>query len=108
MGPPLADWRSKDTPTLLEAILNPGGMVPPRYTPYVIILQSGRVATGLITSETASGLTLTRAGGVTETILRTDVADLTTAAGSLMPTELERVISVEDMAHLLSFLRPRE
>ncbi len=105
VGPPLTNWRAKETATLLEAVLNPGGIVPPRYSQYLITLGSGRVVTGLITSETPSSITLTRAGGVSETVLRSAVADVATASDSLMPTELEKTISIEDMAHLVSFVR---
>jgi putative membrane-bound dehydrogenase-like protein len=107
VGPDLTEARAKDDGELLEAILNPSGMVPPRYTPYLVETRSGGISTGIISSETATSLTLSRAGGVSETVLRADLKRLTASSDSLMPAELEKAISHPQMADLLEFLKAR-
>jgi putative membrane-bound dehydrogenase-like protein len=105
VGPDLQETRSKGEGELLESILNPGRMVPPRYAPYVAETRDRRIATGIISSETATSITLLRASGASETILRADLENLTAAAESLMPAGLEKTIPPADMADLLAFLR---
>ncbi|MBI4585900.1 MAG: c-type cytochrome [Planctomycetes bacterium] len=105
VGPDLAQTRSKDSAYLIEAILNPGRMVPPQYSPYVVEKRDRQIATGIIAAESATAITLLRANGVTETILRVDLRRLESSGGTLMPAELEKEIPPEDMAHLLEFLK---
>ncbi len=103
VGPDLAAGRSKGDDALLEAVLNPSRMVPPRYMPYAVETERG-VATGIIESETASAIRLLRSGGVNETILRADIRRLVASGESLMPADLEKTIPPEAMADLLGFL----
>ncbi|MBI4604510.1 MAG: c-type cytochrome [Planctomycetes bacterium] len=103
VGPDLAAARAKGEAYVIEAVLNPGRMVPPRYVPYAVETSSG-VSTGIIASESEAAITLLRAGGVRETILRADVVRLAAGGESLMPVGLEAAVSPEDMAQLLGFL----
>ena len=59
---------------------------------------------GIIAEESAASLTIKRADGVTETVLRRDITQLSGSGRSLMPEGLESVITVEQMADLLAFL----
>lgn len=63
---------------------------------------------GLIAAESASSLTLVRAEGVTETVLRRDIAHLSGSGLSLMPEGMESAITVEQMADLIAFLLPSQ
>ena len=103
VGPDLSGARSKGEPTLVEAILNPSRMVPPRYTQYAVETDRG-VAAGIIAKETGPAITLLRAGGVAETILRADIRSLGASPDSLMPSDLERVLPPSAIADLLEFL----
>ncbi|MGH8247445.1 MAG: hypothetical protein ACREUU_13555 [Gammaproteobacteria bacterium] len=66
--------------------------------------KDGRTLDGLIAAESAASLTLKRAEGVTETVLRHDIAEFSASGLSLMPEGLEAAISVDQMADLLAFL----
>ena len=105
VGPSLADASDKDNATLIGSILDPSGVVSPQFTSFVVTTQDGRVATGLIASESDTAVTLRRAGGVEETLLRADIVDITSSNVSLMPADLQRVIDPQRMRDLLSFLR---
>ena len=59
---------------------------------------------GIVTAESAASLTLKRAEGLTETMLRRDIVQLTGSGLSLMPEGLETAITVEQMADLIAFL----
>ncbi len=103
VGPDLAAMRHRTPEELLVHILDPNREVPPELAAYVVVQHDGRLATGLIAAETAASLTLRRAEGQEETILRENIESLA-AAGSLMPEGLEQRITCEEMAHLLAYL----
>jgi putative heme-binding domain-containing protein len=59
----------------------------------------------LITSETATSITLARDKGVTETIQKQNIEAMKSTGTSLMPEGLEKTIDPQSMADLLAFLR---
>ena len=61
---------------------------------------------GIIADESAASLTLKRADGLADTVLRRDIAQLSGSGLSLMPEGLESSITVEQMADLMAFLLP--
>ncbi|MDP1588269.1 MAG: c-type cytochrome, partial [Prosthecobacter sp.] len=65
----------------------------------------GRTLAGLIASETAGNLTLKRADGGTDTVLRSEIKSLTSPGISLMPEGLEAAITPQQMADLIAYLK---
>ncbi len=59
----------------------------------------------MIAAETASSLTLRRADGTSETVLRVDIEELRSTGLSFMPEGLEKQIEVPAMADLLAYLK---
>ncbi len=66
---------------------------------------SGETLTGIVASETPSGLTLRRANGEESSVLRRDIAEIKAWPASLMPEGLENSLSPQDFSDLLEFLR---
>src|SRR5205807_49822 len=112
----LLDARSR-IHALLDAI--EGGLVPanqvpfapnrevaPNFLSYTIETKDGRTLDGIIADESAASLTLKRAEGVTETVLRRDIAQISGSGLSLMPEGVETAVSIEQMADLIAFLLP--
>src|SRR5262249_29763487 len=91
--------------TILLHILDPNREVKPQYLSYVLVTGAGRIVTGMVTAETANALTLRRADGTGETVLRIDIEELRSTGVSFMPEGLERQIDVPPMAGLLAYLR---
>ena len=60
---------------------------------------------GRLASETAGSLTIRDAAGEAHTVLRSDVASLAAAQGSLMPTTFHDVLSSQDLADLIAYLK---
>ena len=91
---------------LLADILNPNGAIDGNYLNYVVSTKSGQVLGGLIAAESASSLTLKRAEGQTDVVLRQDIDEIRSTGASLMPEGLEKnVTHVEEMSDLISFLK---
>jgi putative heme-binding domain-containing protein len=105
VGPNLATIRQWNPDQILVNILDPNREVSPNFVGYLVETQDGRTLDGMIAEENAASLTLKRAGGAQETVLRRDIKQLTGLKTSLMPDGLEAAISVEQMADLLAFLR---
>src|SRR5207253_2759705 len=101
VGPDISDSRTKTAAALLVDILNPNQAIDNNYINYLITTKSGKSLTGIISAETASSLTLKRAEGQTETVLRADIDEIVSSGVSLMPEGLEKSVSVAEMADLL-------
>ena len=88
----------------LVAILDPNREVDPRYLNYTVNTTDGRVTSGIIAAETATAVTLKRADGQPETILRSQIEELSSTGQSLMPEGVEQKVSHQEMADLIAFL----
>jgi putative membrane-bound dehydrogenase-like protein len=104
LGLPLTTVGSKGPEYLLVNILDPNLQVLPEYINYVVTTKDGRTFTGLIAAETATSLTLKRAEGQSDTVLRANVDELQNTGLSLMPEGLEKQVTKQDMADLIAYL----
>jgi putative membrane-bound dehydrogenase-like protein len=107
VGPDLGALSSKSPGTLLIAILDPNQAVESRYVNYTALTKSDREISGIIVAETPSSVTLRSAGGQEETILRSDLKDLTSSRLSLMPEGFEKALTRQDLADLIAYLNQR-
>ena len=78
--------------------------VRPQFLSYVLVTNAGRIVTGMIAAETATGITLRRSDGTGETVVRLDIEELRSTGVSFMPEGLEKQIDVPAMADLLAYL----
>jgi putative heme-binding domain-containing protein len=105
VGPDIADTRTKTLSALLTDILVPNQAIDNNYVNYVLSTKDGKTLTGIVVAETASSLTLKRAEGQADVILRSQIDELQSTGVSLMPDGLEKNITVAEMADLLDFLK---
>jgi putative heme-binding domain-containing protein len=105
VGPAAATFQAKSPAELLVAILDPNREVDPRYLNYAVNLADGRTTSGVIAGESPAAVTLRRADGAVESVLRTQIDELKSTGLSLMPEGLEQRITPAEMADLLAFLK---
>ena len=105
VGPDLDGVQSRSSEELLVNILDPNAQVQSNYTNYRLDTIEGRILTGIIARETPITVTLQRAEGVEDVVLRSSINELTSMGLSLMPEGLEKDIGLQEMADLISFLR---
>lgn len=105
MGPDLTVLSDRSPEALLVAILDPNRAVEARYAAYTLATTDGRVVSGLIAEETSNALALLRQGGERDTLLRSEIEEIATAGQSLMPEGMEQDINLQELAHLIAFLR---
>jgi putative membrane-bound dehydrogenase-like protein len=105
VGPDLqAVLGNKTKDALLVDILDPNREVDPRYVNYQLTTTGGRVLTGLLAVETPASVTLRRADNAEDTILRSQIDTMQATAQSVMPEELEKQLSKQDLADMIAFL----
>ena len=71
---------------------------------YLLVTTQGRTITGLIKAENANSITIARADGTSDTVLRIDIDELISSKLSFMPEGLEKQIDQQQMADLLAYL----
>jgi putative membrane-bound dehydrogenase-like protein len=106
VGPDLSGINNKTKEELLTSILDPSYSIEPRFTNYLITTKDGRMHDGVIANETPGAITL-RGGSEEgdETILRKNVVEIRASSVSLMPEELEKSLSRQDLADVIAYLR---
>lgn len=104
LGADLNAIRNRGKEAILLNILDPNREVLPQFVSYVVVLNSGRSLTGMISAETATSITLNRADGTHEVLLRIDIDDLRSTGLSFMPEGLEKEIDVRAMSDLIAYL----
>ncbi len=107
LGPDLSALTDKSTATLLKAILDPNETVLEQYQAFTVETTDLRTLSGIVSEETANSITLKMAGGVQETLLRSDIDAITNAGLSLMPEGLEENLAPAQMADVLAFVQSR-
>jgi len=105
VGPNLSSVTGRTPVSLLEAIVDPNRAVEPRYLNYSISLADGRVLSGLIAHDSDSSLTLLKARGETQDVLRTEIEELRSTGKSLMPEGFDKTIPAQDLADLILYLQ---
>ena len=105
VGPDLAAAASGSFETLITAILDPNRAVEGRYTSYTVETTNLETVTGLLASESANDITVINAGGIQQTILRTEIESMAASDQSIMPLGLEEGLNEQDMANLIAFVR---
>jgi putative heme-binding domain-containing protein len=104
VGADLNAIRDRGLEAVLLNILDPNREVLPQYLSYVLVTKAGRSITGLITAESANSITVRRADGTSETVLRIAIEELRSTGLSFLPEGLEKQIDVPAMADLLAYL----
>jgi putative heme-binding domain-containing protein len=105
VGPSLETIQHRSPQEILIHVLDPNREVSPNFLDYTVRLTDGRVLTGLIAAETDAGLTLRRAQNQEDTVLRSEIDDITSSGKSLMPEGVEQKITPQDLADLITYLR---
>ena len=99
-----AEYGRVPAQAVLLNILDPNREVQPQFLSYVLVTNTGRIITGMITAETANSITMQRVDGTSETVLRIHIEELRSTGLSFMPEGLEKQVDVQSMADLLAYL----
>ena len=109
IGPNLSKIGEVRTPRdLLEAILYPSLSFARGYETYQVTLDDGRVVSGLIGRETAEAIYLRNERREEIRVPRASIEEILPGKLSIMPQGLERTLSEQELADLVTFLRQQK
>ena len=103
--PDLTRIRNQPAEVILLHIIVPEYEIMPVYTAYNVETKSGETYAGLLAAETPGNITLRMAQGIEQQIPRASIASMTTSRLSLMPQEMEKAMTKQELADLLAFLK---
>ena len=105
VGPDISDSRTKTPAFLLTNILDPNRSIDNNYIGYSIVTKDGRSHTGIISSETATSVTLKQPDNKVVGVLRSDIDEMRSTGLSLMPVGMEKNITPEEMNDLIHYIK---
>jgi len=105
VGPNLSEIGSKlSRQALFESIIYPSAGISHNFETYSAELADGTVFNGILVSQTDESVTLRNNEAITRTIAKKDVEELTKSKISLMPADLAKLLSVEEIADVVEYL----
>lgn len=108
IGANLKGIRNRGMASVLLNILDPNREVKPEFLAYTLLTTDGRTVAGMIGSETANDLVIRQLDGTDVEVRRADIELLQNSGLSFMPEGLEKTVTIEQMADLLSYLNSLE
>lgn len=105
VGPDLGTVRNQPKQFFLTNILIPSLSISQGYESYVVETTSGGNYDGVIGPQTPTTITLRHENGKEDVIQRQDIKNMYVTNLSAMPPDLEKQISVDQMADLLAYLK---
>jgi putative heme-binding domain-containing protein len=105
VGPDLSGIRNQPSDAILLHVVVPDYDIAAGYQSYVVETRDGRTLVGRLESEAPGSVTLRDGAAQAHVILRSDVISMAASVRSLMPAELERAMSEQDLADLIGYLK---
>lgn len=105
VGPDLATIRNRPAQLILPDIIMPSRSIAQNYESYVVDTKSGGIIEGVLSSQTPTTITIRHEEGKEDVIRREDIKEMRITDLSSMPADIERQVSVDQMADLLTFVK---
>ena len=104
IGPNLTGMAVHPKDELLTHIIDPSRSVEGNFRIYTVVLNDGRVANGMLASETRTSITLIDPEARETSIQREDIEEILASKKSLMPEGFEKQMTESELSNLLQFL----
>jgi putative heme-binding domain-containing protein len=105
VGPDLTAYKRDDIPNMLANIVNPSAEIREGYESYRVTMADGRVVTGLLVDKDRQVIVLRTAEGQKITLRKSEVDEMTPYKKSLMPEDLLKPLSDQQVRDLFAYLR---
>ena len=90
---------------MFTAILDPSAGVSHNYETFSVITIDGNIYTGLKISDTRASITIRNAEGIDRTILQDDVDEVLKTGVSIMPADLQRLLTIQELVDVVAYLK---
>lgn len=105
VGPNLSEIGAKlSKQALFESIVFPSAGISHNYESWTLVLHDGTTQTGIIVSEDPEKLSLKGNDAIVRTFAIKDIDERAKQKISLMPADLSKILSVEEMADVVEYL----
>lgn len=104
VGPDITRNGRNNWEQLLQNIFDPSAVIGRDYQARIVALEDGRILTGLPVEESEERIVLKIQGGKLETIPRTQIEAYKVSEVSMMPEDLEKQVTPQELADLFAFL----
>lgn len=105
VGPNLTEIGSKlSRQAMWESIVFPSAGISHNYEAYSAVLKDGTVFNGILISQTGDSVTLRNNEAITKTIPRSDLDEFVKQKLSLMPADLAKLLSIEELSDVVEYL----
>ena len=104
VGPDITRNGRNDFTQLLSNVFDPSLVIGAGYRSYTLVTTGGRVLNGLLVEDSPQRVVLKVQGGKQEVIPRSDIEELAVSEISLMPEQLEKQLSQQEIIDLFAFL----
>ena len=108
IGPDLTTANRQDRDFLLVSLVDPGSVIRKEYVSLVVQTVNGRVLTGLPISRSDASITLVDAQGDRQTVASSEIEELYESSVSLMPENLYRQLTPQDLRDLFAYLQSKK
>ena len=105
VGPDLGTVQSRPASVVLIDILVPNKAIAQTFESYVVETTDGRLLDGVIGPQSPTFVTLRRENGEEDVIQRSDIKSMRATDLSAMPGDLETLVSEEEMADLIRYIK---
>lgn len=106
IGPDLSEIGSKlSRQAMFESIIYPSAGISHNYEAYSVVLASGTVVNGLITSRTDDSITVKGDDAIVRTFAMDDVDEVVKQKISLMPADLQKVMTEQEIIDVVDYLQ---
>ena len=104
VGPQLDGIGARGLARLVEDVLDPNRNVDPAFRASTLQMSDGRVLVGLIRRNEGATIVLADSKGKEFTVAKADIDEQQLSSLSLMPTNVNEILTPEEFQHLMAFL----
>lgn len=104
VGPDITRNGRNDFTQLLSNVFDPSLVIGAGYRSYTVVTTGGRVLNGLLAEDSPQRIVLKVQGGKQEIIARSDIDELKVSEVSLMPDQLEKQLSQQEIIDLFAYI----
>jgi putative heme-binding domain-containing protein len=105
VGPNLSEIGSKlSREAMFESILYPSAGISHNYESYLLLLDDGNTVQGILTSQTPDEVTVKTSDAIVRTFKRSQIEQLEKQNVSLMPADLQKVMTADELVDVVEFL----
>lgn len=105
VGPNLTEIGSKlSRQAMFESIIYPSAGISHNYENYLVVLDNGTTANGVIATQNADTVSLKGADAIVRTFKKSEIDEMVKLPVSMMPADLTKVLSVEELTDIVEFM----